>query len=161
MLPFLLGALLAVPAASPSPPCQAAHRLFCGAIRLVPRDPQERRAFVGNAIGTLIDGIVTARNTRGNPALEGNPFVRPFVRGGFGELLLGWTGMEIGQRSIAHHFHLEDTRIESMALSEHLSGIASWLSPRTYGWIPNEWQAYHQPYIEGAWVRFDATGGRF
>ncbi|MGB6984785.1 MAG: hypothetical protein WBD74_02280 [Candidatus Aquilonibacter sp.] len=104
---------------------------------------------------------MTAKNTHGNPALESNPFVRPFVRGGLPGLLLGWAGMEVGQRAIARQFHLEDSRIETMTLSQHLSGIASWLSPRTYGWVPNEWQMYHQPWVEQAWIRYDATAGRY
>jgi hypothetical protein len=164
MFSLLLSASLVVvptPTPRPVPPCQAAHRLFCGPIRLVPRDPQERTAFVDNAIATLIDGVVTATNTRGNPSLEANPVMRPFVRGGLPGLLLGWTGMEVGQRTIARRFHLDDTRIESMTLSEHLSGIASWLSPRTYGWVPNEWQMYHQPAVEAAWIRWDANAGRY
>lgn len=163
MLSFVLGVLLLapVPTPSPAPPCYAAHRLFCGTIRLVPRDPQERSAFVSNAIATLVDGIVTAKNTHGNPALEGNPVVRPFVRFGLPGLLFGWASMEVGQRAIAHHFHVDDSRIETMTLSQHLSGIASWLSPRTYGWVPNEWQMYHQPAIEGAWMRYDATAGKY
>jgi len=163
MFSFLLGALLVVvPTPTPAPaPCQAAHRLFCGPIRLVPQDPVERNAFVGNAIATLIDGIVTATNTRGNPALEANPAMRPFVRGGLPGLLLGWASMEVGQRAIAREFHLDDSRVETMTLSQHLSGIASWLSPRTYGWIPNEWQMYHQPLVENAWIRYDANAGRY
>jgi len=163
MLSFLLGALLldTPPTPSPAPPCQAAHRVFCGPIRLVPADPQERNAFVGNAIATLFDGIVTAKNTHGNPALEANPVVRPFVRGGLPDLFLGWMSMEVGQRAIARQFHLADSRIETMSLSEHLSGIASWLSPRTYGWVPNEWQMYHQPFVENAWIRYDATAGHY
>ena len=163
MLSLLLGVLVLspVPTPPPAPPCQAAHRLFCGPIRLVPQNPQERNAFVGNAIATLFDGIVTAKNTHGNPALEGNPIVRPFVHGGLPGLLLGWAGMEVGQRAIAKEFHLDDSRIETMTLSEHLSGIASWLSPRTYGWVPNEWQMYHQPIVEGAWMRYDATAGKY
>jgi hypothetical protein len=163
MLPLFLGALLVAPTPTPSPsdPCKTAHRLFCGSIHLVPRDPQERVAFVDNAIATFVDGIVTATNTHGNPALEANPVVRPFVRGGLPGLLFGWASMDIGQRVIAQRFHLEDSRIESMALSEHLSGIASWLSPRTFGWVPNEWQMYHQPAIEDAWMRWDVSGGRW
>lgn len=163
MLSFVLSALLleSPPTPSPAPPCQAAHRLVCGPIRLVPRDPEERDAFVGNAIATLVDGVVTAKNTHGNPALEGNPVMRPFVRGGLPGLLLGWTSMEIGQRAIARRFHLDDSRLETMTLNQHLSGIASWLSPRTYGWMPNEWQMYHQPCVEQVWMRYDATAGKY
>lgn len=153
--------MLPTPTPSPIPPCQAAHRLFCGPIRLVPRDPEAREAFIGNAIATLVDGIVTAKNTHGDPKLEGNPVVRPFVRGGFPSLLLGWASMEAGQHALARHFHLDDARIESMTLSQHVSGIASWLSPRTYGWVPNEWQMYHQPLVEQAWIRWDASGSRY
>lgn len=163
MFSLLLGVLLLTPLPTPlpTPPCHTAHRLFCGPIHFVPSDPQDRGAFLGNAIATLFDGIVTAKNTRGNPALEGNPMVRPFVRGGLPDLFLGWASLEIGQRAIAHHFHVEDSRIEAMTLSQHLSGIASWLSPRTFGWVPNEWQMYHQPAVEGAWMRYDVTAGKY
>lgn len=163
MLPFVLGALLVVPAPSPSPvpPCKAAHRMFCGPIRLLPADPQARSVFIGNEIATLIDGIVTAKNTRGNPSLEANPVVRPFVRGGLGGLLLGWSAMEIGQHAVTRQFHLSDSRFDSFTLRQHVSGVASWLSPRTYAWMPNEWEAYHQPFAEAAWIRFDATAGRY
>lgn len=162
MLHFLLAALLVVPAPTPSPaPCQAAHRFLCGPIRLIPRDSQARDAVMGNAIATFVDGIVTAKNTRGNPALEANPMVRPFVRGGLPGLLLGWTTLEIGQHALAREFHLDDSRVETFTLGQHLSGIASWLSPRTFAWMPDEWSAYHQPYTEASWIRFNATGGRY
>lgn len=163
MLHFVLAVLLQ-PAATPSPapdPCKAAHRLICGPIRFVPRDSQERQAFIGNTIATLVDGIVTAQNTRGNPALEGNPVVRPFVRGGLPDLLLGWASMEVAQRSVAHTFHLSDERMETFTMRQHVSGVASWLSPRTYAWTPDEWESYHQPFAEDAWIRFDASGGRY
>jgi hypothetical protein len=163
MLSFLLSALLVSPTPTPSPvpACRAAHHLFCGPIRLIPRDPEERDAFLGNAVATLLDGIVTAKNTHGNPALEGNPVMRPFVRGGLPGLLLGWTSMDVGQRAFAHQFHIADSHIETMTMSQHLSGIASWLSPRTYGWMPDEWQMYHQPVVEFAWIRYDATAGHY
>lgn len=162
MLHVLLGALLVVasPTASPAP-CNGAHHLFCGAIRLVPRDPDARRAFVSNAVATLFDGIVTAKNTHGDPSLEANPVVRPFIRGRLPGLLLGWSAMEAGQHVVARTFHLDDGRVEAFTLQQHVSGIASWLSPRTYAWMPNEWAAYHQPYAEAAWIRFNATGGRY
>jgi hypothetical protein len=162
MLHVFLAALLVVPAPTPSPaPCRAAHRLICGAIRIVPSDSQARGAVVSNALATLVDGIVTAKNTRGNPALEANPMVRPFIRGGLPGLLLGWTTLEIGQHALMREFHLTDSRVETAALDQHLSGIASWLSPRTFGWMPDEWDAYHQPYSEAAWIRFNATGGHY
>ncbi len=163
MFSLVLSALLVVPTPTPAPadPCKTAHRLFCGSIRFVPRDPQERSTFIDNAIATFVDGIVTATNTHGNPSLEANPVVRPFVRGRLPGLLFGWATMDIGQRAIARKFHLDDSRIESMTLSQHLSGIASWLSPRTYGWVPNEWEMYHQPAIEDAWMRYDATNGQY
>jgi hypothetical protein len=162
MLHVFLAALLAVPAPAPSPaPCKSAHRLFCGPIRILPRDGDARGAVIGNAIATLVDGVVTAKNTHGNPALEANPMVRPFVRGGLPGLLLSWTTIDIGQHALAREFHLADARVETAALGAHLSGIASWLSPRTYGWMPDEWDAYHQPYEEAAWIRFNATAGHY
>ena len=163
MLHFVLAVLLtpATPLPPPPDPCKATHRLFCGPIRFVPRDGDERRAFVANTIATLVDGVVTSVNTHGNPALEANPVVRPFVRGGLPNLLLGWSAMELVQRSAAHAFRLSDTRMEAITTEQHVSGIASWLSPRTYGWMPGEWQEYHQPFAEDAWIRFDATGGRY
>lgn len=163
MLSFVLGALLVVPAPTPSPvdPCKAAHRIVCGPIRLFPKDPLARGALIDNAIATLFDGIVTAKHTHGDPSLEANPVMRPFVRGGLGGLLLGWSAMEIGQRSIARQFHLSDSRADAFAFRQHVSGVASWLSPRTYAWMPGEWEAYHQPFAEAAWIRFDATAGRY
>lgn len=161
MLHLLLSTLLVVPSPTPSPlPCKTAHHMFCGPIRLMPREPQARVAFIGNAIATLVDGIVTSVNTHGNPALEANPVVRPFVRGGLPELLAGWSALEIGQHFVTHEFHLSDSRVETFTFQQHVSGVASWLSPRTYAWLPNEWEAYHQPFAEAAWMRFDATGGR-
>lgn len=161
MLPFIMAALLTVPAPSPppSPPC-VAHRLFCGAIRIVPRDPSERTVFVSNAIATLADGIVTAIHTHGDPQLEQNLALRPFIRGGLPGLLLGWSVMQIGQHAIDRRFHLSDERMQGFALQQHISGIASWLSPRTFAWTPNEWEAYHQPIAEAAWIRYDATAGK-
>jgi hypothetical protein len=162
MLHVIFAALLLVPATTtPSDPCKAAHRLICGPIRIVPRDPNARRAMIANAVVTLADGIVTSVNTHGNPTLEGDPLVRPFVRGGLPHLLLGWASMEIGHRALAHAFHLSDRRVEDFTIREHVAGIASWLSPRTYAWMPNEWQAYHQPYAEAAWIRYDATLGKY
>lgn len=162
MLHLLLAIVLTQPAPTPTPPdpCKAAHRVLCGRIRLVPADADKRRVFVGNMIASLIDGVVTANDTHGNPSLEGNPVMRPFVRGRLPELLLGWGSMEIAQHTVAHTFHLSDSRLDAFAMSQHLSGVASWLSPRTYGWMPNQWAAYHQPIAESAWIRYDATAGR-
>lgn len=59
--------LAAVAAAAPAPipaPNPCAHRIFCGRIALVPKDPSERRAFIANAALALVDGIVTISGRR-------------------------------------------------------------------------------------------------
>jgi hypothetical protein len=162
MLHLLLAIVLTqpAPASPPADPCKTEHRLFCGPIRIVPRNPQRRNAFVANMIASVVDGVVTNSRTRGNPALEGNPIMRPFIRGGVAGMLLGWGSMEVTQHFVARTFHLSDARLDSFALAQHVSGVASWLSPRTYGWMPNEWAAYHQPIAESAWIRYNATAGK-
>jgi hypothetical protein len=44
------------------PSCE--HRAFCGPLRLLPRDPVERRAFVARVVLQAADGIVTAAGLR-------------------------------------------------------------------------------------------------
>jgi hypothetical protein len=161
MLHFIMGALLTLPAPSPEPPPCETRRFFCGGIRLVPSDPEARKMWVGNALATLADGVVTSINTRGNPQMEANVVMRPFVRGRLPGLLLGWTAMQMGQHALDQRFHISDTRMQGFAMQQHISGIASWLSPRTYAWTPGQWQAYHQPIAEAAWIRYDATAGKF
>jgi hypothetical protein len=160
MLPLLLASLTAlVSPALPTPvsnPC--VHRIFCGAIRIVPRDPVERRAFLANAAASLVDGIVTAHFTRGVASNESDPIVRPFVGGGIPAMMFGWGVLEIGQRSIARDFHLSQTRADDFTLGGHVSGVASWLSPRTYAWGLPPRLIYSNPYVEQVWIRYDSTG---
>lgn len=52
-------------APTPSPlPDPCAHRIMCGPIHLVPRDPRERLAFFANMALSLADGIVTRNGLR-------------------------------------------------------------------------------------------------
>jgi hypothetical protein len=161
VLHFIMGVLLTLPAPTPAPPPPCSQRrFFCGAVRLIPAGSEARRMWIGTAVATLADGVITAINTHGDPQLESNPVMRPFVRARLPGLLLGWTAMQIGQHVLDEGFHLSDERMQAFSLQQHISGVASWLSPRTYAWTPNEWESYHQPIAEAAWIRFDATAGR-
>jgi hypothetical protein len=160
MLPLLLATVVTtLPIASPSPspvPDPCAHRLFCGKIRFVPQNADERRAFFANAEASLIDGIVTAHYVRGNPVNEADPIVRPFVRNGLPSLALGWGLIEIGQRSAMRAFHLNESRADDFTLGGHVSGVASWLSPRTYSWGVSPKLIYSNPYVQQRWIMYDA-----
>jgi hypothetical protein len=159
MLSLLMASLVTVVnVASPSPsPNPCARRIFCGRIRLVPADPDERRSFYANAVASFVDGVVTAHYVRGNPSNESDPIVRPFVRSGLPSLTFGWSLMEIGQRTVAHVFHLNEARTDDFTLSQHMSGVASWLSPQTYSWGVAPKLIYSNPYIEQRWIMYDAT----
>jgi hypothetical protein len=160
MLLVLLASVTAIltPALPTPAPNPCAHRLFCGPIRIVPSDPVERRSFLANAAASLADGIVTAHFTHGIPSNESDPIVRPFVSGGIPTMMFGWGVMELGQRSIAHDFHLSESRADDFTLGGHISGVASWLSPRTYAWGVPPRLVYSNPYIEQVWIRYDSTG---
>jgi hypothetical protein len=160
LLPLLLASVTSIfSPASPTPaPDPCAHRIFCGRIRIVPADPAERRSFFANAIASLVDGIVTAHYVNGNPANESDPIVRPFVRGGMPALMLGWGVMELGQRNLARSFHISEDRADDFTLGSHISGVASWLSPRAYAWGVPPRLIYSDPYVEQSWIRYDSTG---
>lgn len=51
-------------APSTAAPAPCAHRALCGPIRLLPRDPSERRAFVARVLLQAVDGIVTSAGQR-------------------------------------------------------------------------------------------------
>lgn len=63
----LTAASTSLATAEPIPnPC--AHRIFCGPVRLVPKDPGERRAFYLRIGLQIADGIVTSAGLRSNRA---------------------------------------------------------------------------------------------
>jgi hypothetical protein len=158
MLSFALAILTAMAAVSPSPPPDpCAHRAFCGPIRLVPADPVQRRSFYANVAASIVDGIVTSHFAHGDPANEANPVVRPFVRNGLPSLVLGWGLMEIGQRSVARTFHLNEARVDDFTLSQHIAGVASWLSPVTYAWGTPPKLIYGNSYIQQRWIIYDVA----
>lgn len=61
---FVPGTVLAQAQPAPSNPC--AHRILCGPLRLVPKDPNERRAFYIRVGLQIADGIVTSAGLRSN-----------------------------------------------------------------------------------------------
>ncbi len=123
-----------------------------GPIRIMPRDLAARRAFFANTELALLDGLITMHGTGGNPALEADPAVRPFVRGGLASLAFGWAAGEIAQRSIAHTLHFNPARLDYFSASSHLAGIASWMSPHTYAFGLNPWD-YGDPITAAFWIR--------
>jgi hypothetical protein len=103
-----------------------------GPIRLLPSDPDERRALLANFAAALADGIVTAHGTHGDPGLETDPFVRPFVRGGMQSLMTAWI-FQIGLRQMLIHNAATRTSLDRYETSQHIFGFGSWLSPDSYG----------------------------
>ncbi len=55
-----------ISAKGPEDPCK--HRVFCGRIAFVPRDPVERRAFYMKLGTQFLDGVITAVGLRGSRA---------------------------------------------------------------------------------------------
>jgi hypothetical protein len=136
-------------------PC--AHRWFCGPIRLVPKTADGRRALLADIGLAVFDGILTRNGTGGNPAYEADPLVRPFVRGGLPSMAAGWLSLGLLRSTLAHTAHIDPGWTTWYEAGQHLAGIASWLSPRTYafGLIRS---AYQMPGVESAWIRYDACG---
>ncbi|HEY5257235.1 MAG TPA: hypothetical protein VIJ12_02545 [Candidatus Baltobacteraceae bacterium] len=137
------------------PTAHALHNI--GPIRIIPRDLAERRAFFADAELAVLDGLITMGGTHGNPAREADPLVAPFVRGGFSSLAFSWAGGEILQRSLARMTRVDPARLDYFSASSHLAGIASWLSPDTYGWGTTPFEKY-DPVAEGAWMRYNLCG---
>jgi hypothetical protein len=98
-----------------------------GPIHLLPSDPRERSAFLTSVAATIVDGLVTSHGTRGNPALEANPFLRPFVRGRMPTLMLGWTLSEIATHALTRKWSAEErAQLDFWSAGQHAAGVSSW-----------------------------------
>ena len=146
--------------AESSKPC--AHRIFCGPVRLLPRDSVERKAFVANAVLTIADGLVssagyrrfertcltckmaagharyanfrnvTPRDLTAWPT-EGNPIMRPWSHGGFSTLMLGWTLGEISGSYMTRSWSPHQRTLAAVAsAASHVQGIASWQAENVF-----------------------------
>jgi hypothetical protein len=137
-------------------PCN--HRWFCGPIRLLPTSVEGRRALLVDIGLAVFDGILTRNGTGGNPAYEADPVVRPFIRGGLPSMAAGWLSLALLRSSLAHSAHIDPGWTTWYEAGQHLAGIASWLSPRTYafGLIRS---SYQTPVVEDAWIRHNAIYG--
>lgn len=126
-----------------------------GPIHLLPRDPSERGALLLDLGTALVDGIITQHGTHGDPRLEADPVVRPFVRGGLTSMMAAWTAQIIVRRSIFHSTQLREA-VDHREAALHILGVGSWLSPITYGWgdIPPS-LALKAPQTEARWFYLD------
>ena len=113
-------------------PCR--HRVLCGAIRVVPRDPVERAAFVERVTAQLVDGIVTAAGLRArspylpNTSYEADPVVRPFSRGGLPTLLAAGIAWDIASGATTRRWSPSDrTQLDRSETAMHAWGIGTWL----------------------------------
>ncbi|HEV3156847.1 MAG TPA: hypothetical protein VGZ00_05815 [Candidatus Baltobacteraceae bacterium] len=130
--------------APPSSPNPCARRQFCGAIKLVPRDPSERRAFYVTLISSLADGIVTAEGMRpyafhdavtGTPISsstgwgESDPFEAPFAGSGqVTPIIAGGLFYRVVASSLERRWTSEDrTRADYDETVAHVYGISSWV----------------------------------
>lgn len=113
-------------------PCR--HRVLCGAIRVVPRDPVERAAFVERVTAQLVDGIVTAAGLRArspyvaNTSYEADPVVRPFSHGGLPTLLVAGIAWDIATGAATRRWSpSERTQLDRADTAMHAWGIGTWL----------------------------------
>ncbi|MHB8195379.1 MAG: hypothetical protein ACYDFQ_04775 [Vulcanimicrobiaceae bacterium] len=138
-------------------PC--AHRLFCGPIHLLPRNPRERAAFLTDVAAAVADGLITAAGTHRNPALEGDPVVQPFIRGGLPSMLFGWALGDVARSALTRRWTPgQRTLALRYEAGWHIVGIGSWISPIAYTWNSPPiliQAALHAPVTEGLWLQWD------
>ena len=133
------------------------HLLPRGPVRLLPRTLVERRALYLDAGVALLDGLITAHGTRGDPAAEGNPAMRPFIRGGVGMILSAFVVQTIAERTISRRWAPQQRALLlDRDADAHVSGVASWLSPMAYSWSPYMAAGImHGPIEERDWSAYD------
>ncbi|HET9394189.1 MAG TPA: lytic transglycosylase domain-containing protein [Candidatus Rubrimentiphilum sp.] len=115
-----------------------------GPVHLLPSDPAERKALLINAASALVDGFITAHGTHGDPRFEGDPLVRPFVRGGMPSMIAGWT-LPVILRSALVHSASTRTELDLWEARSHIFGVGSWLSPQAYPMDPAQRLQYADP----------------
>lgn len=101
----------------------------------LPRDRAERRALIADAGLALVDGLVTSAGTaRGNKEMD--PIVRPFVRGGFGEIVGSWVIDDAITSALTRRWSpAQRAALDLWGAQQHMIGIASWdrsLDPYMY-----------------------------
>lgn len=101
----------------------------------LPRNPSERRAFIFDAGMSLLDGLATSAGTA-HGLREVDPFVRPFVRGGFAEIVGSWAIESAIARPLTRRWSpAQRAMMYQSAATQHFFGAITWdfhLDPYAY-----------------------------